>query len=304
MRTSLWALFCVAFLALAARLPGGESGEEIKVAATGLRLVAPPVSQDESVRAFNWSLAEWSSGTAVALLITAPRGGLVQFDNASSALTRFTDDKGTNLLAQLAPTVAATPRSAAVPAATAGEPPAVRSSGQRGADNKGIGLFPKISHDGRFCAVEVNTPHLPAKGASRLRLEGAFTLLCATEKIELMQKNVPLKAESLVFLAPDLMLVIREVGKPELGAEPFGLTLRASRDLDDVAEIRFYRADGAEIKSRRTGSSKMVLPGAVTVDWSYSLAEKADSATVKVFLWKELRKKRALFALDVDVGSF
>jgi hypothetical protein len=277
--------FICVFLRLTPLL-AGESGEEIKVVATGLRLVAPPVSQDESVRAFNWSLAEWSSGTAVALLITAPRGGLVQFDSASSALTRFADDKGTDLLAQPAPTVAATP-------------PGV----QRGAGNNGIGLFPKISQDGRFCAVEVNTPNLPAKGASRLRLEGAFTLLCATEKTEHAQKDVPLKAESRI-LAPNLELVVREVGKPELGAEPLGLTLRASRDLDEVAEIRFYRADGVEVKSRRTGTSKMALPGAVTVDWSYNLADKVDSATVKVFLWKELRKKRAPFALDVDVGSF
>jgi len=284
MKTALWTASWGLALAVVL-LPAGEPGEELKVAVCGLRLVAPAVSQDESVRAFNWSLAEWSAGTAVALLLTAPQGGLVRFDSASSTLTRFSDDKGTDLLAQPAPTVAVFPPSA-----------------QSGAGNAGIRLSPKVSKDGRFCAVEVSTPHLPAKGASRLRLEGALVVLCATEKTEHTQKDVPLKASARISV-PGLELLIQEVGKPDLGAEPLGLTLRSTHDLDEVAEIRFYKADGSEIKSRRTGTSRMGLLNAMTVDWSFNLAEQVDSATVKVFLWKELRKRKTTFALDIDVGS-
>jgi hypothetical protein len=267
-------------------LAAGEADNELKIEASGLRLVARAVSEDESVRAFNWSLADWAPGTAVALLVTAPKGGLVQFAGADSTLTKFTDDKGTDLLAR--------------PAVEAVNPQrgAMRSTG-----NTGLSLFPKVSKDGRFCAVEVHTPNLPAKGASRLRLEGIITMLCATEKTEHAQTGVPLR-KSATITAPNLELVICEAGKPEMGDEPLGLTLRASRDLDDVAEIRFYKPDGSEIKSRRTGTSKLGLLGALTVDWSYNLAEQVDSATVKVFLWKEMRKTKTPFQLDIDVGSF
>ncbi|MGD0093960.1 MAG: hypothetical protein ABSE73_28965 [Planctomycetota bacterium] len=286
MTTSLHVALCGTVLAASLFLPAAEGDGELKIEATGLRLVAPAVSADESVRAFNWSLADWSPGTAVALLITAPKGGLVQFDSANSMLIKFSDDKGTDLLAR---------------------PPTSAPNQQRGTmrstGNTGISLFPKVSQDGRFCAVEVNTPNLPAKGASRLRLEGVITMLCATEKTEHAQKNVPLR-DSATINAPNLELIIRETGKPEMGAEPLGLTLRACRDLDEVAEIRFYKPDGSEIKSRRTGTSKMGLLGTLTVDWNYNLAELVDSATVKVFLWKDMRKTKTPFGLDIDVGSF
>jgi hypothetical protein len=257
----------------------------LKVEATGLRLVAPAASADESLRAFGGSMADWSVGTSIALLVSCSSGGLIQFDAANSSLAKLTDDKGTDLLAKPAPTSSA----------PAGPRGAVRSIG--------FSLFPRISKDGRYCAMEVSSPGLPAKGSTRIHLEGVIAMLCATEKSEHAQKGVPLQKSSKIA-AQDLELTILDAGKPDTGDEPWSVTLRAYRDLDAVAEVRFFKADGTEIKSRRTGTSRMGLLGAVTVDWSFNLAEKADTATVKVFVWSNLKKRQAPFSLDVDVGSF
>jgi hypothetical protein len=280
MKLPSWWLRSAAALACVAGACAAEADADITIVPSGLRLIAPAAAADESVRAFNWSLPDWSSGTALALLVSCPKGGLIQFDGAASTLTKFADDKGTDLLAK---------------------PPA--SSEKRKLPTIGFSLSPKVSQDGKFCALEVCSPCLPAKGAARIRLEGVVTMLCASEKKEHVQKDVPLQKFA-KFAAPNLELSVYEVGKPDVGDEPLGLTLRAYRDLDEVAEIRFFKADGTEIKSRRTGTSRMGLLGAVTVDWSYNLAEKVDAATIKLFVWSDLKKKQVPFSLDVDVGSF
>src|SRR5690242_5396967 len=81
---------------IAAEEPAKAPTPDVTVEAIGLRVVAPlPNSiKEENLRAFNWS-----PGTTVVLLINAPSGGLVQFDHKSSALTKFIDGKGSDLLA-------------------------------------------------------------------------------------------------------------------------------------------------------------------------------------------------------------
>ena len=256
----------LALLSLSAARAGED---EVKVEVSGLRIVAPV--EDAAVRAFNWS-----PGTSVALLVKSPAGGLIQFDSKDSALSKFTDDKGNDLLAK-----------PAKPSTFFG--------------TIGFSLFSKISADGKACALEVNSPSVPAKGSAAIKLEGVIALLTATQKKEHVLKDVPIRDGSKVN-AGNLELTIQKVGKPEWGDEPLSLAFRATKELDEVAEIRFFKADGTEIKSRSTGSSKMGVLGSMTVEWYYNLAEKADAATIKVFVWTDLQKKKVPLSLSVDVG--
>lgn len=243
---------------------------DIKVEAAGLRIVAP--SADESMRAFNWT-----AGTTVSLLIASPKGGLIQFDGESSALTKFLDGKGNDLLAKSA-------------------------NGPRGFANPGFSMFPRISADGKVCTIEVNSQNLPAKGTTQIKVEGIVTMLCATRKTEHVQGNVTLKSGTKLTGPAGLELSIENVAKPDFGDEPLGLTLRSSKKLDDIADIKFFKADGSEIKCRRTGTSKMGIFGSLTVEWNYNLAEKVDAATVKIYMWSDMQKQRVPFSLDVGVG--
>lgn len=249
----------------------GEADAELKVQATGLRVVARAAGEDESLRPFSSP-----SGTTVALLVSSEKAGLIQFDAENSALSRFTDDKGNDLL--------------------------TRTEIDKDAAGKiGFSMFPKVSADGKFCALEIFAPGRPARDASRLNVEGVVTMQCASEKRENAVKDVALKNGTKIAAA-GLDLSLDNVGKPDFGDEPFSVTLRSHNKLDNVAEIRFCKADGTEIKSHRTGSSKMAILGSLTVEWTYSLAEKIDVAQIKIFIWADLKKKKVPFKLDVDVG--
>ena len=255
--------FAMAMHAVAAE----EPSQEITIEANALRIKAPAPTDDESMRAMNWA-----PGTTVGLLLRDPKGGLIQFDGKDSALSKFVDDKGTDLLEK--------------PASFFG--------------NIGFGMF-RLSKDGKACVLELTSPTLPVKGCSHLKVAGLITMLCATQTKEQVQKAVPMVNGSKISI-PNLELTIDRAGKPDWGEEPFGLTLRSSRELDDVAEVRFFKTDGTEIKSKRMGTSKMEILGARTVEWNYNLAERVDAATVKIFIWTDMQKKRVPFSLDVDVG--
>ena len=248
----------------------GEADGDLKVQANGLRVVARSTGEDETLRPFSSP-----SGTTVALLISSQKGGLIQFDAENSALSRFTDEKGNDLLA--------------------------RTELDKGAGQPGFSMFPKVSADGKYCALEVFAPGRPAKESAHLKVEGVVTMLCASEKTETPVKDVAMK-NATKFSAAGLEITLDNVGKPDFGDEPFSVTLRSHSKLDNVAEIRFCKADGTEIKSHRTGSSKMAILGSLTVEWTYSLAEKVDLALIKVFVWKDMEKKKVPFKLDVDVG--
>jgi hypothetical protein len=269
----------LALLSVAAFASAGEAESDLTVEAQGLRLVAKATSNDESLRPFGSQ-----PGTSVALRIASAAGGLIQFDSESSTISRFTDDKGNDLLAR------ATSKKTNV----TGEVVDV-------VELAGFGMFPKISKDGKSCALEVLAPNLPAKGCTRMKLEGVITMLCASQKNEQAIKDVAVKNGTKIA-APGLDLTLDNVGKPDFGEDPFSVTVRSHSKLDNVAEIRFFKADGSEIKSHQTGTSKMAILGSLTVEWTYSLAEKADVATVKIFSWADMQKKKVAFKLDVDVG--
>lgn len=244
---------------------------DLTVEVNGICIIAD--TKDESLRAFDWPTG---SGTAVSLLVKSPPGGLIQFDAKNSSLSRFTDEKENDLLA----------RPATAPA-------------QLG--NIGFGMFAKVSKDGTSCVIEVHSPNIPTKGCATLKLEGVISMLSAATREEHPQKNIPIKNGS-KLVAPAIEMLLDHVGKPDSGDEPLGLTLRSSAELDRVAEIRFFKTDGSEIKSRRVGTSKMGLYGALIVEWNYNLSENIDSADVKITLWTDLQKKKLPFKLNVNVG--
>ena len=266
-------LLLIVAVAAGAGIRGKTAESDLTVEANGLRIVAKgaSTSTDESMRAFNWT-----PGTTVALLISAPKGGLIRFDHKHSTLSKFADAKGNDLLAK-----------------PGGDPP---FSG-----NIGFSSFPKIAADGKSCAIEVNSPNVPAKGSARIELAGEISVLCATQTHEEVQKNVPLVNGSKVVI-PDLELTLDNVGKPEFGDAALGLTLRSTQELDEVADVKFFKLDGTEIKSKRMGMSRMELLSTRTIEWNYNLAEKADAATIKIYRWTDAQKKKVAFSLNVEAG--
>jgi hypothetical protein len=267
-------LTCVATLGLAA---AEDKPSDLKVEASALRVIAPYTTTDEALNAFG----SRNPGTTVTLLITTPSDRLVHFDHQASSITKFADDKGNDLLARPAGPAAPTPEKI-VP--------------------QGLALFPQIAKDGKACAIEVNAPLLPAKASTAIKLAGTVTMICASATKEIVQKDVPVKNGSKITTA-DLELSLVRVGKPDVGDEPLSLTLRSHKNLDDLADVKFFKADGTEIKSRSIGGiSKMAVLGELTVEWSFNLAEVADAVTVKLYLWSDRQVKKANFDLTIGPG--
>jgi hypothetical protein len=127
-------------------------------------------------------------------------------------------------------------------------------------------------------------------------------LLCATRKQETAVPNVALKNGAHIAGPKNLDLEVEQVGRPDWGRDPFGLLLRAQREMDDVAEIRFLAPSGHDLRATRTATSTMVVLGAVRTEWTYTLAETADEATVKIYTWADAVKKHAQFELKVELG--
>jgi hypothetical protein len=248
------------------------SGEDnaLRVEAAGLRIVAP--QPDDYVQAF-----ESASGTTVALLVKSSAGGIVKFDEKNCAISKFTDEKGNDLLAK------------------------PKQESTRTTPTVGFSNFPRISADGKVCCVEISGPSVPAKGSSLIKLEGVVTVLSATAKKEFVQKDVAIQNGTKV-VAGALEFTLQKVAATGRKDEPLTLSLSTFRQPDELAEIRFYRADGTEIKARKSSTSLMAIMGATTVEWFYELSEKVDTATIKFFVWSDLQKTKVPFSLDVNVG--
>jgi hypothetical protein len=266
------------FAALAAT---EEKPAELTVEAAGLRVIAPFKTADAALNAFS----SQTPGTCVSLLISSPTDHFVHFDSHDSVITKFTDDRGKDLLAK---TSGPTPPD--------GEPLV----------QQGFSLFPQISKDGKACAVEITAGLLPDKGAAAIKLSGVIAMLSSSAKREFIQKDVALKPDSKI-VADDLKLSIARVEVPDrtderAGHEALAVTLRAHQELDRIAEMKFYNADGKEIFSRSAGVTKMGVLGTLTVDWTFNLAERADTVIVKIYLWSDFQTKKQNFDLAISTG--
>ena len=133
-------------------------------------------------------------------------------------------------------------------------------------------------------------------------LGGTLVFDCARNKRETIVEKVALKSGSKIAGPDNLVLELEQAGRPDYGRDAWSFVLRSGRELDDLAEIKFFKPDGAEIKSTRTSTSALSIFGATKIEWNYSLAEKVDAATVKLYTWTDMKKKRLDFDLKVELG--
>ncbi|MEI6233150.1 MAG: hypothetical protein WCT04_08865 [Planctomycetota bacterium] len=222
----------------------------------------------------------WPAGTTISLVISSAAGDLINFDPVDSTIAKCVDDKGTDLRAR--PKDVTAEQIARV----------------------GFSHAPKIDKDGKNCTLEIFAPTLPARGATRVQVQGTVTMWCATQKKETVLPNVQIRNGTKIIGPKKLELSIEEMNEAprNLAREAMCFVLRSERELDDLAEVKFFRPDGSEVRAIRTSTSTLSIQGAVKVDWSYSLAERLDLGTVKVYTWSDIEKKRVTLDVSVDVG--
>lgn len=255
-------------MAVGLLVSGVAFGAEAKVEVRGVRIVGEGYGgkRNTELRPFNWS-----EGTQVVLLLQAPGGGLLDFDDDASKLETFADDKGTDLLK-------------AEKDARFGRKP-------------GFGHFNKVSKDGKASMVTLESTRLPAAGASELKLAGKLVFRSATTKKTYEQKGVALKAETAIDFE-QVPMKVQKVGKPKWGNDPLAVTLETTADPMCIAELKFVGADGKEIKSRMRSR----MHSGNTFRHTYNLKKKADKVTIEIDYWTDMKKVEVPFSVAATLG--
>lgn len=253
---------------LAATAAGPETPPEFTVQVAGVKVQKTAYPGDDSLYVFNQN----TTGTEVALLVISSEPGLLKPDTKKCRITKFTDDKGTDLL-----------RKAEKPQPFAPAP--------------GIWPFPKVSSDARACVLEVKSPRRPAGGATSLRLEGELELNVGTGRVTAKQPGVALE-KGTDFTVGTATFRIQKAGKPGFGDEPLAIDLKMPAETEKIVKIRFLDDAGEEIESRRSATMRF---GSQRT-WTYSLKKAAEKCTVELTSWKELSTVKVPVAVDVALG--
>lgn len=254
-------------LAWSAPVWSADETAAVSVEVRGVRVVGPGYgSEGEELRPFNWS-----KGVTLALLVSVPEGGIIEFDDEACEVTKLVDDKGTDLFV-----------------------PATFSS-------PGFSSFDSVSADGKAVLVELNGGGIPAKGAKSITAKGTMAIRAGKSQKSYKAENVPVKMDAKVE-AGDIPMVITTVGKPDWGDNPLRISLQATQDVSNIARIRFLDADGTEIESSQSGRMSMSSFDSVQVTTDYDLAKKVETVTVEVTYWTDLRTLKIPFDLTVPAG--
>lgn len=246
-----------------------EATEKPTVAVCGVRVIGAGFKdgEDTEQQPFNTE-----RGTAVAVLVKLPSGGLIAFDEAASKLATFADDKGGSLL------------------------------NKKDSFGEGFAAWPRVSKDGKAAIVEVSGKGLPGKGSRELRVSGSLGFKTGTQKNTVSQKGVALKKGTKLDAGP-VAITIKEAGKPQWGDEPLEVTFEMGKGGEAVAAVRFLDDQGKEIKSGESSSGSMTSDGAVVgVEKSYRLAKQVAVATVEITYWTDMKSVQIPFDLAVSMG--
>jgi hypothetical protein len=248
----------------------------------GVRIVKPPPGgDDDSPRVLNGV-----PGTSVALIATAPAGGLVAFDEGASRVESFVDDKGKDLTKRA-------PGEKAIP----------------GVPNMWvIGMMPAMTKDRKHCIVDIDVPGLPTKQATTLALSGTLVFRVAHEKKDIAVEKVALRAGTEVK-AGAIPLRITRAGKPQSGrdGDSMEIEFHAKQSLDAIVRVQFFDAAGNKIEADQSWRSYEVSPLAPDATPSdreatttYRLKSAAETAKIVFTCWTDM--KEVVVPFDVKVG--
>jgi hypothetical protein len=237
---------------------GQDAKPAIKV--VGIR-VATEIPGDEMQR---MSVFNGQTGTALAVLVQHPGGGLIAFDDDNSSVDAFADDASTNLLE---------------------------------GEGSGFGVFSpftSISEDTKMALIEMRVPGVPAAGAKGLRAKGVFKFTHATKTKTAKVAGVALKNET-AFEAGPFKFKIAD-------AMSSGLSLESKQNTDAVRTVRFLDAEGKQVESDAAGSGYMGFGGDITYSLSYSLSGVPETATIEIEYWEDLKTLEIPFDVTAGVG--
>jgi hypothetical protein len=221
----------------------------------------------------------------------------VAVDLEESKLAAFGDDRGTDLLAasKATPGIPGAPGARGVPAPLARKP--------------GINsVFTHVVGEGKAAVIEVESPSLPAKGATALRLKGKLAVRFGGKMDEQTLTDVELKKGKLNVKGLDV--AISAVGEQNYPSNAPGgsqkgatVTLRLNDEsADTFIGATFTDANDTLIEQSQSGASTLGNAGIKTVTY-FLKAEGLKRVSITFSFWTELRTVMVPLNLDVGLGG-
>lgn len=205
------------------------------------------------------------ASTTLMVKLTAGDWKLIDMDQSRCRLTAFTDDKGTDLLAQ------------------------------KPEWSDFVGSFPKFSADRSSCAVTLSSAVLPAAGARTLKAAGKLSLTVARGQDE--NKTDPIEfAAGTAFKVAGLPFEIESAAKSEWQEGKYEVSVTIKEKAETVASIKLLDADGNEVAFTEGGG----WSGMGQRNQSFLLDAEMKQGRLLVTTWKET--KEVDFALEVETG--
>jgi hypothetical protein len=257
-----------------ATAPADAPGATPSVYLRNLSLVGPDFqSGPDTLRFSNNGMGP---GTRLALVVSRPSGGLIDFNSRAAHLTTFADDKGTDLL-------------------TAPKPP----TGER--PSACIGSI--ITDNGAAASVSIDSPRLPAKGARAITIRGVLVFRVATDQAAAEQADVPLAQGAEVTAGPYHLRIDELSKRDEPGnSAAVSLTLRAHQELWTIASITFLDPAGKEVPAFKCSWSNGGDGDNPQAYQTYNLARKPEHVTVRITYWSNPRNIQVPVDLTIGLG--
>ena len=202
-------------------------------------------------------------GTTLHLLLTTGEKNLVGFDEETSKVTSFVDDRGTDMLKE--------------------KPKPKKSGFHFGGSRSPIGSWPKFSKDKKALVIDISGPRSPAAGAGHLTLQGMIAVTVASGQRKQRLENIEFKPAKLDVKGYSVEIEKAGMVKGMISTEEeFNITLKFDDATDKAVEsVKFFESDGTEIEVSSwwsSGSSKR-----------FTLDKKVASGTIELVFWQGLQ---------------
>jgi len=244
----------------------GTDQWNIKVA--GIRIVAPALDGKPDSRGAFFS----PPGVTVTAIVQPPAGKIVSIDQFNSKLDAFNDDKGTDLLA------------------TKSEDPF---------NKPGINMI-NVNEGGATANMDFQAAGLPAKGAAALNISGKLSAKVAAGTKQFTMESVDIKTNA-SFTCGDLPLKITAAGFGKAmfsNEKEFSVTFSSSGDLEGIATLEFFDAQGGKIEARKSSWGG----GMGTYFVEYVFKASLDHAKIVATCWQDLKTVEVPFSIKTGVG--
>jgi hypothetical protein len=233
--------------------------------------------------------SEPREGTTLTFLVEDPDRLIESVESKDCRITKFRDDKDTNLLED-----EAAPEGDRDGAPT---PPGLQASD---------GAFEaEADPGGHRATVSIHSPRLPASSATKILLEANLVLKYSRGEKIVEQKNVNLKLDKITAGANPLViatqsdagLMFGRQGGMQAGTQ---VILYHQGPLLGVKKIAFIGPDGNEIQTRQSGSGSS---GSLHQTY-YQLSGKVETCTIRVVVPDLVETATIAISVNTGVGIF